>query len=208
MPLPRFWPLSDPFCFNCVLIKVKCNYCQQKNITAPSVKLRYRPDPARSVIEDLYSSEENPSPMLSLLEELYAIHAIGVTKFWVKDEKEISSMKLALQVCFSWKNCSLTIIFQGNKYKDHFNKGNEKLSKLNVFACILHVSLFIGGADVQPWCHRSPHLRHTVQQQVPRPGGSWEVRKGVCPGWLSHVYPGNFVAFPNYGPAPQYVNDY
>lgn len=90
------------------------------------MKLRYRPDPARSVIEDLYSSEENPSPMLSLLEELYAIHAIGVTKFWVKDEKEISSMKLALQVCFSWKNCSLTIIFQGNKYKDHFNKKKMK----------------------------------------------------------------------------------
>lgn len=65
------------------------------------MKLRYRPDPARSVIEDLYSSEENPSPVLSLLEELYAIHAIGVTKFWVKDEKEISSMKLALRVCIS-----------------------------------------------------------------------------------------------------------
>lgn len=63
------------------------------------MKLRYRPDPDRSVIEDLYSSEENPSPVLSLLEELYAIHAIGLTKFWVKDEKEISSMKLALRVC-------------------------------------------------------------------------------------------------------------
>lgn len=72
---------------------------QLQKFTAPSVKLRYRPDPARSVIEDLYSSEENPSPVLSLLEELYAIHAIGVTKFWVKDEKEISSMKLALRVC-------------------------------------------------------------------------------------------------------------
>nr|XP_022317995.1 uncharacterized protein LOC111121142 [Crassostrea virginica] len=67
------------------------------SILAPSVKLRYRPDPDRSVIEDLYSSEENPSPVLSLLEELYAIHAIGLTKFWVKDEKEISSMKLALR---------------------------------------------------------------------------------------------------------------
>lgn len=72
------------------------------SILAPSVKLRYRPDPARSVIEDLYSSEENPSPMLSLLEELYAIHAIGVTKFWVKDEKEISSMKLALQAALMY----------------------------------------------------------------------------------------------------------
>ncbi|XP_062571748.1 uncharacterized protein LOC134233763 [Saccostrea cucullata] len=72
------------------------------SILAPSVKLRYRPDPDRSVIEDLYSSEENPSPVLSLLEELYAIHAIGVTKFWVKDEKEISSMKLALRAALMY----------------------------------------------------------------------------------------------------------
>ncbi|XP_048764413.1 uncharacterized protein LOC125672258 isoform X1 [Ostrea edulis] len=72
------------------------------SILAPSVKLRYRPDPDRSVIEDLYSSEENPSPLLSLLEELYAISATGITKFWVKDEKEISSMKLALRAALMY----------------------------------------------------------------------------------------------------------
>lgn len=34
--------------------------------------------------------------MFLLFEELYVIYVIGVIKFWVKDEKEISLMKFVL----------------------------------------------------------------------------------------------------------------
>lgn len=102
------------------------------------MKLRYRPDPARSVIEDLYSSEENPSPVLSLLEELYAIHAIGVTKFWVKDEKEISSMKLALRVCISLNIVPRLSYFKVINIKSILWR-NGKWSKSNVFAYFIRI---------------------------------------------------------------------
>ena len=62
------------------------------------MKRLYRPDPNKSVKEMIYASEENPSPVVQILDELYAIHAKGIVKFWVADETDMVSMKKALQV--------------------------------------------------------------------------------------------------------------
>lgn len=72
------------------------------SILAPSIKRLYRPDPTKSVEEEIYSSEENPSPLLPLLDELYAIHAKGAVSFWVADEKDMTSMKEPLTVAMMY----------------------------------------------------------------------------------------------------------
>jgi hypothetical protein len=64
----------------------------------PSVKRIYRPDPTKSVEELIYASEENPTPVMQILDELYAIHAKGIVHFWVADETDMVSMKKPLQV--------------------------------------------------------------------------------------------------------------
>lgn len=64
----------------------------------PSVKRLYRPDPTKSVQEMIYSSEENPTPIVQILDEIYAINAKGRVNFFVAGEADIVSMKKALQV--------------------------------------------------------------------------------------------------------------
>ncbi|KAK3601832.1 hypothetical protein CHS0354_041752 [Potamilus streckersoni] len=67
------------------------------SLVAPSAELLYRPNPTKSVEEELYSSADNPTPVFSILEELYGIHATGKVKFWVHDDTEMTSMKTALK---------------------------------------------------------------------------------------------------------------
>ncbi|KAL5019336.1 hypothetical protein ScPMuIL_005058 [Solemya velum] len=77
-------------------------HCIEKSplfaVIADTVDKLYRPDPTKSVKEALYDSIENPLPAMRLLNSLYAIHAAGVVKFWVKDESDITSMKDVLKV--------------------------------------------------------------------------------------------------------------
>ncbi|KAK3092024.1 hypothetical protein FSP39_024509, partial [Pinctada imbricata] len=83
---------------------------------APSVKKTYRPDPERSVVEEVYSSEENPSPLIRLLDELYAVHANGIAKFWVANEQEMTSMKDALTAAMMFnQNVSSIHIYVTNE---------------------------------------------------------------------------------------------
>ena len=58
----------------------------------------YRPDPKQSVEEELYSSVNNPMPAYQLLEDIYAIQASGVVKFWIKDDSEMTALKRPLEV--------------------------------------------------------------------------------------------------------------
>jgi len=58
----------------------------------------YRPDPNKSPEEELYSSEDNPTPVMIQLEEMYAINAKGVVKFWVEDEVDMKSQEAPLKV--------------------------------------------------------------------------------------------------------------
>ena len=46
----------------------------------------------------IYSSEKNPSPVVQILDEIYAINAKGRVHFFVAGEADIVSMKKALQV--------------------------------------------------------------------------------------------------------------
>ena len=67
-------------------------------VAAPSFNRRYRPDPSKSPEEELYSLSDNPSPSYELLQRLYAYHANGTVKVWVKDEAQLSTLRLPLQV--------------------------------------------------------------------------------------------------------------
>ena len=65
---------------------------------APSAEKVYRPDPMRSVEYELYSVANNPLPVMRLLEDIYAIQASGVVRFWVKDDTEMTGLKRQLEV--------------------------------------------------------------------------------------------------------------
>lgn len=66
--------------------------------TAPSVERVFRRDPKKSVEEELYSIANNPSPVFRLLEDIYAIQASGIVKFWVRDDTEMTGLKRQLEV--------------------------------------------------------------------------------------------------------------
>lgn len=68
------------------------------SLVAPSVEKIYRPDPKKSVEFQLYSVANNPSPMFRVLEDMYAIQASGIVKFWVKDDTEMTALKRQLEV--------------------------------------------------------------------------------------------------------------
>ncbi|XP_035662269.1 uncharacterized protein LOC118406388 [Branchiostoma floridae] len=68
------------------------------SLLVQSVDERYRPDPAQSAEQELYSSEQNPLPIMDLLYKLYAMHARGQVNVWVATEEEINSLESSLQV--------------------------------------------------------------------------------------------------------------
>lgn len=63
-----------------------------------SIEKVYRPDPTKSVEEELYSATNNPTPLLTLMSDMYGIQARGVVKFWVKDDTEMTALIRPLEV--------------------------------------------------------------------------------------------------------------
>ena len=70
-------------------------------VLAPSMERLYRPDPDKSVQEELYPSTENPLPLYDLMLRLYAIHAKDTVTVSVKSTFELTSLKDAVKVSYS-----------------------------------------------------------------------------------------------------------
>ncbi|XP_070580394.1 uncharacterized protein [Ptychodera flava] len=68
------------------------------SLVAPSVEELFRPDPQRSVKEPMYSVANNPLPVYDLLYKLYALHATGKVKVYVKDQAELSTLRGPLKM--------------------------------------------------------------------------------------------------------------
>jgi len=66
--------------------------------TAPSIEELYRPDPKKSVQEQIYSMANNPSPVMELMQIIYAAHASGRVEFYVEDAAEMQSLRAPLKV--------------------------------------------------------------------------------------------------------------
>ncbi|XP_064631957.1 uncharacterized protein LOC135490616 [Lineus longissimus] len=65
---------------------------------ADPVKKLYRPDPTKSIEEQLYSPENNPSPLMDLIKRMYAFNAEGKAVLWINDDTEATSMKNVLRM--------------------------------------------------------------------------------------------------------------
>ncbi|XP_078663209.1 uncharacterized protein LOC144906623 [Branchiostoma floridae x Branchiostoma belcheri] len=68
------------------------------SLLVQSVDERYRPDPAQSAEQELYSAQENPLPVMDLLYKLYGMHARGHVNVWVESVEEINMLKNSLEV--------------------------------------------------------------------------------------------------------------
>ena len=67
-------------------------------ISAPSLDTLYRPDPKRSVQEELYSANDNPMPVIQIIHRMFAMHAKGQVFVWVNDPAEIRELYHPLKV--------------------------------------------------------------------------------------------------------------
>jgi len=67
-------------------------------ISAPSLERLYRPDPDKSIEEELYGVMDNPLPVYELLVRMYAMHAKGKVTVWVLNEVEVEYIRSALEV--------------------------------------------------------------------------------------------------------------
>ena len=76
------------------------------SFSAPSVEALYRPDPKKSVEDELYDSLENPSPVPEIAFEIYGMHANGTVNVWIEDPAEMEYLRTSLKV----KNCDLVLI--------------------------------------------------------------------------------------------------
>ncbi|XP_060063958.1 uncharacterized protein LOC132544391 [Ylistrum balloti] len=75
----------------------------------------YRPNPQKAPSEELYSKEENPSPLMSILEETYAINAKGQVTFWVEDEVDMKAMEVPFQTVMMYNHdVTLVVIYVRN----------------------------------------------------------------------------------------------
>ncbi|XP_033757592.1 uncharacterized protein LOC117339972 [Pecten maximus] len=82
---------------------------------APHAYRIYRPDPQKAQSEELYSKEDNPSPLMSILEETYAINAKGKVTFWVEDEVDIKAMEVPLKTVMLYNHdVTLVVIYVRN----------------------------------------------------------------------------------------------
>ncbi|CAH1266792.1 SHH [Branchiostoma lanceolatum] len=81
------------------------------SLVAPSIEELYRPDPTKSVKEQIYSMANNPSPVMEILHIIYAAHASGRVEFYVEDAAEMQSLRAPLKVVLVFnKNITEVII--------------------------------------------------------------------------------------------------
>jgi hypothetical protein len=65
---------------------------------ASSVEALYRPNPQRSIEDELYDALDNPSPVPELTYEIYGMHANGTVSVWVQDATEMEYLRGPLKV--------------------------------------------------------------------------------------------------------------
>ncbi|XP_072044356.1 uncharacterized protein [Amphiura filiformis] len=84
------------------------------SLMVPSTEKRYRPNPDESIEERLYSTANNPLPVMELMHQIYAMSAKGIVKVWVTNEKELITLKDPLKhVCLYNKNITKVEIYVG-----------------------------------------------------------------------------------------------
>ena len=66
--------------------------------SVPLVSSRYRPNVTSSQEFMLFSSEQNPVPILELVEQEMAYRASGKVKVFIEDDKDVSSLRHVLKV--------------------------------------------------------------------------------------------------------------
>ena len=67
-------------------------------LSVTTMTMIYRPVETESVKEELFSIANNPSPVLEILNNMYAMNANGTVRIWVQDERELITMKEVLKV--------------------------------------------------------------------------------------------------------------
>ena len=66
--------------------------------TASSFKALFRPDPTKSIEEELYGAEFNPSAVPEIIYQMYAFSANGTVTVWVNNEEEMKFLRSPLKV--------------------------------------------------------------------------------------------------------------
>lgn len=76
-------------------------HCVEKSplfaILAPSLEALFRPDPKKSVEDELYDSQGNPSPVPEVAYEIYGMHANGTVNVWVQNAAELEYLRTSLK---------------------------------------------------------------------------------------------------------------
>ncbi|XP_050391144.1 uncharacterized protein LOC126810218 [Patella vulgata] len=141
----------------------------------------YRPDPKASVENELFPQAENPSPVLQLLSRLYAIHASGIVKFWVRDENDMLSLKAPLEVAMLYnKNVTKVQVFvnEDSKRDAVENVIQTYVADWSSIGCPKYTREVIAPSDVLPMPSgigkRSP--RAAIREDIINHYTSWESR--------------------------------
>lgn len=166
-----------------------CNgggHCLEKaplfSILMPSVKRIYRPDPTKSVEELIYASEENPTPVMQILDELYAIHAKGIVHFWVADETDMVSMKKPLQTAMLYnKDVTMVNIYVMQSISKEAVSGVVEgyVKEFATTGCPKYTRETVAEFEVMDPPHtitkRAAHPVHQTKNQLVRDQMNWEM---------------------------------
>ncbi|KAK3589129.1 hypothetical protein CHS0354_017095 [Potamilus streckersoni] len=79
------------------------------SLLMPVISARYRPNTQNSVEKRLFSNENNPSPLLELVHQELAMHASGVVKVYIDNQRDLSILRTVLKVLMVF-NPNVTLV--------------------------------------------------------------------------------------------------
>ncbi|XP_046356065.2 uncharacterized protein LOC124134979 [Haliotis rufescens] len=149
---------------------------QLYSLIMPLMNSKYQPDPQQSREELLYSGDDNPLPLVSLVEQEFARQVSGVVKVYIESEADMASMRDVIKILMIYNRDVTEVEFHLTDTVDQDNVVSALQRKLEYWsgtACPRRSRFAVAGFSI----HDIPH--HRRKRSLERSRGRNKVKKAM-----------------------------
>ncbi|XP_048252021.1 uncharacterized protein LOC124134974 [Haliotis rufescens] len=146
------------------------------SLIMPLLNSKYQPDPKQSREEMLYSGDNNPSPLITLIEQEFARQISGVVKVYIESETDMAAMRDVIKILMIYNRDVTEVEFHLTDTVDQDNVVSALQRKLEYWsgtACPKWSRFAVAGFSI----HDIPH--HRRKRSLERSRSRNKVKKAM-----------------------------
>ncbi|XP_046569945.1 uncharacterized protein LOC124278269 [Haliotis rubra] len=154
---------------------------QLYSLIMPLLNSKYKPDPKQSREELLYSGDNNPSPLISLIEQEFARQVSGVVKVYIESETDMAALRDVIKILMIYNRDVTEVEFHLTDTVDQDNVMSALQRKLEYWsgtACPRWSRFAVAGYSVHDIHHhrrRRSLERSRSRNKVKKAMKEWEL---------------------------------